>query len=105
MDLSDIEISFDYGESGSEAERLEIIRNVRTILLTPAGTCPLYRDFGLDMSWLDRPLDQAQNLCALAAMEAVEHWEPRIQVTRVSFDAEPADGHLKARVVIAWTTS
>ena len=36
----------DYGD-GSEAERKEIIRNVQTLLTTPVGTCPLYRDFGL----------------------------------------------------------
>lgn len=45
MDLSGIEISFNYGD-GSEAERKEIIRNVQTLLTTPVGTCPLYRDFG-----------------------------------------------------------
>lgn len=100
MDLSDIEISYEYGES-TEAERREIIRNVKTILTTPLGTCPLYRDFGLDMSYLDRPMDLAQNLFALAAMEAVERWEPRVQVTSVTFEADATDGRLKAKVVIA----
>lgn len=100
MDLSDIEISYEYGE-GTEAERKEIIRNVQTILTTPLGTCPLYRDFGLDVSYLDRPMDLAQNQFALAAMEAVERWEPRVRVTSVTFSADPADGHMKAKVVIA----
>ena len=54
MDLSDIEISFDYG-GDSESERREIVRNVQTIMTTPIGTCPLYRDFGLDVSALDYP--------------------------------------------------
>ena len=43
MDLSGIEISFEYGDS-TEAERKEIVRNVQTILTTPLGTCPLYRE-------------------------------------------------------------
>lgn len=99
MDLSGIEISFNYGDS-SEAERKEIIRNVQTILTTPIGTCPLYRDFGLDVTYLDYPMDLAQNIFAVAAMEAVERWEPRVIVTEVTFEAD-ANGHLKAKVVIA----
>ena len=100
MDLSGIEISFEYGDS-TEAERKEIVRNVQTILTTPLGTCPLYREFGLDVSYLDHPLDLAQNLFAVAAMEAVERWEPRVQVTGVSFVADGAEGSMKAKVVIA----
>ena len=99
MDLSGIEISFNYGDS-SEAERKEIIRNVQTLLTTPVGTCPLYRDFGLDVTYLDYPMDLAQNLFAVAAREAVERWEPRVIVTEVTFEAD-ANGHLKAKVVIA----
>lgn len=100
MDLSGIEISFEYGD-GTEAERKEIIRNVQTILATPLGTCPLYREFGLDVNYLDHPLDLAQNLFAVAAMEAVERWEPRVRVSNVTFEADGADGHMKAKVVIA----
>lgn len=100
MDLSGIEISFEYGD-GTEAERKEIVRNVQTILTTPLGTCPLYREFGLDVSYLDHPLDLAQNLFAVAAMEAVERWEPRVRVISVSFVADGTEGRMKAKVVIA----
>lgn len=51
MDLSTIVISYEYGE-GDTAEQQEILRNVRTILSTPIGTCPLYRDFGIKMTCL-----------------------------------------------------
>ena len=100
MDLSGIEISFEYGDS-TEAELKEIVRNVQTILTTPLGTCPLYREFGLDVSYLDHPLDLAQNLFAVAAMEAVERWEPRVRVISVSFVADGTEGRMKAKVVIA----
>ena len=100
MDLSGIEISFEYGDS-TEAERKEIVRNVQTILTTPLGTCPLYREFGLDVSYLDHPLDLAQNLFAVAAMEAVERWEPRVRGISVSFVADGTEGRMKAKVVIA----
>ncbi len=100
MDLSDIEISYHYGDSAKE-EYWEIIRNVQTLLTTPVGTCPLYRDFGLDVAYLDYPLDLAQDLFRVAAMEAVERWEPRVYVTDVTFTAVPGSGQLKAKVVLA----
>ena len=99
MDLSDIEISFDYG-GDSESERREIVRNVQTIMTTPIGTCPLYRDFGLDVSALDYPLDIAQSLIAVAAIEAIEKWEPRVTVKDLTFQPDTS-GQLKAKVVIS----
>ena len=99
-DLTDVQISFLYGE-GDTPERREIYRNVRTILRTPAGTCPLYRDFGIDTSVaIDRPMDVAKNFLAVEIMEAVERYEPRVRVSAVDFDANQ-DGSLKAKVVIA----
>lgn len=100
MDLSTIEISFEYG-AGENAEEKEIIRNVRTILITPLGTCPLYRQFGVNMTFLDYPLDVAQNLFAVEVIEAVERWEPRVIVKEVTFEAD-MEGKLRAKVVIAY---
>ena len=37
MDLSGIEVGFEYGESDTDV-RKEIVRNVHTLLLTPVGT-------------------------------------------------------------------
>lgn len=100
MDVASIQVSFEYG-TGDEALEREIARNVQTILQTPVGSCPLYRDFGLDVSMVDQPLDVAQNLYAVAVMEAVEKWEPRVQVQQVTFDPDPT-GNLTAKVVIAY---
>ena len=97
-----------YKVSALESLRLEkpesvqaVLRNIAVLLATRKGSVPLYRDFGLDVSYLDHPLDLAQNLFAVAAMEAVERWEPRVQVTGVSFVADGAEGSMKAKVVIA----
>ena len=49
MQISDVQISFD----GDSTELEDIARCVRNIILTPAGTCPLYRDFGI--SYEDHP--------------------------------------------------
>ena len=101
MDLSNIEVGFEYGEDDT-AVRKEIVRNVHTILLTPVGTCPLYRDFGLDVSYLDFPPNVAKGLFTVAAIEAVEKWEPRVRVSRVDFQADGVQGKLGAKVVLAF---
>lgn len=100
MDVIDVEVSFEYGTGDDPLER-EIIRNIRTILTTPIGTCPLYRDFGIDVSMVDEPMDVAKNLYAVAVMEAVEKWEPRVQVQEVTFTPDES-GQLKAKVVIEY---
>lgn len=99
MELKNIEVSFLYGDT-PEAEREEIMRNVRTILRTPVGTCPLYRDFGIDISiMVDYPIGTAQNIAAVEIIEKVEKYEPRAKVTEVSFHAD-TDGQLRAKAVI-----
>ena len=98
MDLSDIEISFIYGET-PEAEREEIVRNIRTILSTPVGTCPLYRDFGVDVSPVDYPIDVAQSMIAVGIIEAVARYEPRVRVTEVNFEPD-IGGQLKVKAVV-----
>ncbi len=99
MTVTDYAVSFAYGE-GETPERDEIMRNVRTILRTPTGSCPLYREFGIDYPEIvDRPADVAKNYMAVAVMEAVERFEPRARVLDVQFPVGE-DGSMKAEVVI-----
>lgn len=100
MTLSEIEVGFEYGESDT-AVRKEIVSNIHTLLLTPVGTCPLYREFGLDVTYLDYPPNVAKGLFTVAAIEAVERWEPRVRVKDVSFQADGANGKLRAKAVLA----
>ena len=37
-----------------------VLQNIAVILTTPKGTVPLYRDFGLDMSFVDKPRPVAE---------------------------------------------
>lgn len=57
----------------------EILRNVAVILATPKGSVPMYRDFGLDMRFLDKPMNIAKNLAVIPVKEAIEEWEPRVR--------------------------
>lgn len=69
-----------------------VLRNVAVILSTPRGSVPQYRDFGLDMSFVDKPLPVAKVMMVAPVREAVMRWEPRVrdvQVTPVEDPAQP----------------
>lgn len=66
----------------------EILQNVATILSTPKGTAPLYRDFGIDTDFLDRPIQVARTLMISRVTEAVEEFEPRARVVRVTVEID-----------------
>ncbi len=100
MQIDDICISFLYG-AGEHPKEREILRNVKNILSTPIGTCPLYREFGVDMSMLDKPMEIAETLYTIAAVEAVNRWEPRVRVDAVTFTPS-LDGKLRAEAVIKY---
>ncbi len=77
----------------------EAVKNVMNILLTPKGSVPSKRDFGLDMSFTDRNPQAARVLLVAAVKTAVEKYEPRIEVTGIEFSADEA-GRTKANVKI-----
>ena len=62
-----------------------VLQNIAIILKTPKGSVPMYREFGLSQSFLDRPMPVARNMLKVAVREAIERWEPRAEVVDVSF--------------------
>lgn len=79
-----------------------VIQNVRTILATIKGTVPLDRTFGIDDTIVDNPQPVAQARLTGEVIEAIERWEPRVKVVKVSWvrldNSETADGRLVPRV-------
>lgn len=67
-----------------------VLQNIAAILSTPMGTVPLYRDFGLDWSFLDKPIPIAKVQMVAPVREAIQRWEPRATVLDVSFSEDPA---------------
>lgn len=63
-----------------------VLQNVRIILRTVQGSCPLYRQFGFDAEMLDKPIPVAKMLMMSAVREAVEAYEPRVQVLSIDYD-------------------
>lgn len=93
VDLSDVKII-----PSSELE--EIAQNVQTILATEKFSVPLDRAFGLDGAALDRPLGAAQARLTADIATAVNQFEPRARVQRVTYDGDYSDGVLKPTVRI-----
>lgn len=69
----------------------EILRNVAVILATPKGSVPMYRDFGLDMSFLDKPMNVAKNMAVIPVREAIEEWEPRAVYRDMTLTLDPSN--------------
>lgn len=69
----------------------EILRNVAVILATPKGSVPMYRSFGLDMSFLDKPVNVAKNMAVIPVREAIEEWEPRAGFKDMTLTPDPSN--------------
>lgn len=95
MTLKDVE----FNVRGEIPEAEEILRCIRNLIMTPVGTVPLNRDFGIDQSILGLPIDAAQSLLAVEIIDKVERYEPRVSVSEVELIAN-IDGQIIAKVVI-----
>lgn len=60
-----------------------VLQNIAIILSTPKGSVPLYRDFGLDMTFIDKPIPVAKVLIIAEVTQAIQRWEPRATVKNV----------------------
>lgn len=76
----------------NEEDRVkEILRNVAVVLATPKGSVPMYRSFGLDMSFIDKPMNIAKNLAVIPVKEAIEEWEPRAAYKDITLFPDPSN--------------
>lgn len=78
----------------------EVIQNIRTILTTQRGSVPLDRDFGLDISIIDQPVNRIRALLTTDIIETVERYEPRAEVTAVGFSGDGAEGVIVPHVKV-----
>ena len=65
-----------------------VIQNVAVILATRKGDVPLYRDFGLSQTFVDKPIPAARVLLYAEVKEAVEQYEPRAEVVDITFQED-----------------
>ena len=69
-----------------------LAQSIADILTTPLGSRVMRRDYGsMLFELIDQPLNSAMRLLMIAASAAaIRRWEPRIRVTGVTIDADPA---------------
>ncbi len=70
-----------------------ILQNVAVLLCTKKGTVPMYREYGLSMEFLDKPLEVAETLAFSEISEALETFEPRAELEDLFFEEAP-DGKI-----------
>lgn len=91
LDLSDVKIM-------PTTELEEIAQNVMFIVATTKLSCPLDRDLGISAALLDEPLGVAQSRLTAEIATAVNRFEPRARVQRVTYDGDFADGVIKPTI-------
>ena len=78
----------------------DISQCIRVILTTPKGTDPLRPEFACDLwRYIDYPIDRATPHIVREAWDAIETFEPRIEL--VSITPRPGDdpGQLVVRII------
>lgn len=97
LDLENIKVVFDY----SDGEIADVKRCLETLYQTPEGTCPLDREFGLDLSlFVGAPMnDMVKNMFAVEIMEKTDRYEPRAKIKNINYQLD-VNGHMAVEVII-----
>lgn len=77
----------------------EVTHTIQTIITTPVGSVPLYRNFGIDMSVLGYPPEVAKEMFSQELIEKIELYEPRIIVETVDI-VTTVDGSLDVKITV-----
>lgn len=76
----------DYTLKLSENNEIDsILQNIAVLLNTRKGTVPMYREFGLPMNFIDKPMDVAETIAYSEITDALEIFEPRATLVGLSF--------------------
>ena len=73
-------------------EQQAIIQNVAIILDTIQNSCPMFRNIGIPGDIYGRPLPAVENLMVGYIYDQIEEFEPRADITEVTFEEEPLTG-------------
>ena len=68
-----------------ETEEQAVLQEIYCLLNTALAEVPLYRNFGLNMSYHSMPLDVAKTMLASAIAEAVAEFMPELTIRDISF--------------------
>ena len=69
----------------------ERIARLKLLLTTRVGTVVLDRDFGIEMSFIDKPVPVANRLYMLAVVRKIKKYEPGLIVNSITFKHDSND--------------
>lgn len=81
-----IDTAAEYSQGFQEDDTAKsVIQNIALLLCTKKGTVPMYREFGIDMEFVDKPIDIAEAIAYKEVTEALERFEPRAKLKNLTF--------------------
>ena len=83
-----------------DSKVFSVLQNIALLLNTKRGTVPMYRDFGLPMEFVDKPIDVAENMAYVEITDALEEFEPRAKLEDVYFE-KTANGKMSITVEVS----
>lgn len=101
MQVVDITATLDEVILFPKSELEEVIQNVKTIITTLQGSVPLDRDFGIDSTVIDKPVNVIRPLLVKEIKEKIEQYEPRAKLVSINWDGEGMQGVITPTVRVA----
>ncbi len=77
-----------------------ILQNVYLLLTTRKNTVPMYREFGIPMAFIDKPLLAAETIAAAEIREALATFEPRAELVDVTYESTNFGSKLTVQVEV-----
>lgn len=87
-------------EDTGNALTADFKKQLALLLATPAGTVVLDRDFGVDTSSIDMPMDVARTMLAAELVEKIDRYIPELQLKEVILENAELAGTLHLKVVV-----
>lgn len=76
----------DFSTDFQENDEIKSIKqNIAMLLNTKKGTIPMYREFGLPMEFVDKPINVAETMATFEISEALDAFEPRATLKDMRF--------------------
>ena len=76
---------------GEKDKVYSILQDIALLLSTKKGSIPMYRDFGIPMEWIGRPLAVAETLVYQEVSDALEAFESRVSLLGVKLIKSQSD--------------
>lgn len=97
IDVKKADLLFDF--TAKENQKMKDIKRCLSMLYTTRlGEQPLDREFGLDVTFQDKPVNVAKNIFVVEIIKKTEKYEPRVAVESIDFYTDPTTGHLNPTI-------